>query len=129
MTAKHRLSILKGIPFQVQKNISIENQAVNQNREKNLWISLLLLLVSSISKTIYNGFFSFTAFQHPLFQFPTLHIIFSLLIQHPFNFNHFNGFFIQYPTPPPFISYSYLILYFCFYNYIKLQLSIIIKLK
>jgi len=38
-------------------------------------------------------------------------------------------FFIQHPTPPPFISYSYLILYFCFYNYIKLKLSIIIKLK
>jgi len=71
----------------------------------------------------------------PLFQFSTLHIIFFLLIQQPFNFYLSNNFFIQQPTPPPystpppFIFYSYLILYFCFYNYIKLQLSIIIKLK
>jgi len=64
-----------------------------------------------------------------LFQFPTLHIIFSLLFNTHSTFTLFNGFFFQHFTPPLFISYSYLILYFCFFDHIKLQLSIIIKLK
>jgi len=36
--------------------------------------------------------FSFNSIQHPLFQFLTFHIIFSLLIQESFNFTHSNGF-------------------------------------
>ena len=39
--------------------------------------------------------------------------------------------FIQHPTPPLFLLYSYLnfYFYFYFYDYIKIQLSIKIKLK
>jgi len=70
--------------------------------------------------------FSLTLFNT---HFLNIRIIFSLIIQYSFNFIHSNDFFIQHSTSPPFISYSYLILYFCLYNYIKIQLSIIIKLK
>ena len=65
----------------------------------------------------------------PTFSIPNTPHHFLSLIQHSFNFYPLQWFFIQHSTPPPFISYFYLILYFCFYNYIKLQLSIIIKLK
>jgi len=53
-----------------------------------------------------------------------------LILNTPRYFLSFNLISIQFLSLQwSFISYSYLILYFCFYNYIKLQLSIIIKLK
>src|SRR4051812_1702508 len=79
-------------------------------------------------KTIYNGFNT----QHPLFQLPTLHIIFSLfhlITQHSFNFYLLQWFFTQHPNPSLFIFIFLFKFYFYFYNYIKLQLSIKIKLK
>jgi len=67
----------------------------------------------------------FNTIQDPLFQFPTFHIIFSLFIQHSFNFYSSNGF--SFNTLPHHFLFLLFLFNFCFYNYIKL--SIIIKLK
>ena len=71
------------------------------------------------SKTMCNGFL----IQHPPHHFlflPPTHSTLIQLLSSPMVF-------IQHPTPPLFLLYSYLNFYF--YDYIKIQLSIKIKLK
>jgi len=64
--------------------------------------------------------FNFNNLQHPLFQFLKLHIIFSLLIQYSFNFNHSNGFSFN-SLPHHLILliliYFYIFVFIITYNY------------
>ena len=83
---------------------------------KHLFMKFQLDRKEDDHETICNGFFLSIFFNTHFFNSQHSTSIFSLLIQHPFNFTRF---FIQHPTPPLFIYFLFL-LNFCFYNYLKL---------